>query len=103
MYSKLQSFPRLLARVWFWNFEPPSKIGSLSFPSDHGIARSLALIFSSDAAPLFSAVAPAILSQPESVGSFEMRPAAPPAFAEVYDSCAKLVWRNLRRLGVPEP
>jgi RNA polymerase sigma-70 factor, ECF subfamily len=41
------------------------------------------------------------LSQPESVGSFETRPAAP-AFAEVYESCAKLVWRNLRRLGVPE-
>jgi RNA polymerase sigma-70 factor, ECF subfamily len=43
------------------------------------------------------------LSIPESVGSFETRPAAPPAFAEVYESCAKLVWRNLRRLGVPEP
>jgi RNA polymerase sigma-70 factor, ECF subfamily len=42
------------------------------------------------------------LSQPESVGSFETRPPSPPAFAEVYDSCAKLVWRNLRRLGVPE-
>jgi RNA polymerase sigma-70 factor (ECF subfamily) len=42
------------------------------------------------------------LSQPESAGSFETRPSAPPAFAEVYESCAKLVWRNLRRLGVPE-
>jgi RNA polymerase sigma-70 factor, ECF subfamily len=42
------------------------------------------------------------LSQPESAGSFETRLAAPPAFAEVYESCAKLVWRNLRRLGVPE-
>ena len=42
------------------------------------------------------------MSQSESVGSFETRPAAPPAFAEVYESCAKLVWRNLRRLGVPE-
>lgn len=42
------------------------------------------------------------LSQPESVGSVHTRPSAPP-FAEVYESCAKLVWRNLRRLGVPEP
>jgi len=47
-------------------------------------------------------VAPRALSQSESVGSFETRPAAPPAFAEVYESCVKLVWRNLRRLGVPE-
>ena len=39
----------------------------------------------------------------ESVGSFETRSPSPPAFAEVYESCAKLVWRNLRRLGVPEP
>jgi RNA polymerase sigma-70 factor (ECF subfamily) len=31
-----------------------------------------------------------------------MRASPPPAFAEVYESCAKLVWRNLRRLGVPE-
>jgi RNA polymerase sigma-70 factor (ECF subfamily) len=43
------------------------------------------------------------LSQPESVGSFDTRLPSPPAFAEVYESCAKLVWRNLRRLGVPEP
>jgi RNA polymerase sigma-70 factor (ECF subfamily) len=42
------------------------------------------------------------LSQPESVGSFETRQSSPPAFAEVYESCVKLVWRNLRRLGVPE-
>jgi RNA polymerase sigma-70 factor, ECF subfamily len=42
------------------------------------------------------------LSHPESVGSFETRPPSPPAFAEVYESCVKLVWRNLRRLGVPE-
>src|SRR6186713_2887600 len=42
------------------------------------------------------------LPQPDSVGSFEPRPSSPPAFAEVYESCAKLVWRNLRRLGVPE-
>jgi RNA polymerase sigma-70 factor (ECF subfamily) len=42
------------------------------------------------------------LSIPESVGSFETRPPSPPAFAEVYQSCAALVWRNLRRLGVPE-
>jgi RNA polymerase sigma-70 factor, ECF subfamily len=42
------------------------------------------------------------LSQPESVGAFEGRPSSPPAFAEVYESCAELVWRNLRRLGVPE-
>jgi RNA polymerase sigma-70 factor (ECF subfamily) len=48
-------------------------------------------------------VASRALSQPESVGSFETRPPSPPAFAEVYESCAKLVWRNLRRLGVPEP
>jgi RNA polymerase sigma-70 factor, ECF subfamily len=43
------------------------------------------------------------LSQPESVESFVTRPPTPPAFEEVYESCAKLVWRNLRRLGVPEP
>lgn len=42
------------------------------------------------------------MSIPESVGSFETRPPSPPAFAEVYESCASLVWRNLRRLGVPE-
>jgi RNA polymerase sigma-70 factor (ECF subfamily) len=42
------------------------------------------------------------LSIPEVVGSFETRPPSPPAFAEVYQSCAALVWRNLRRLGVPE-
>lgn len=42
------------------------------------------------------------MSQPESVGLFETRPSSPPAFAEVYETCTKLVWRNLRRLGVPE-
>lgn len=42
------------------------------------------------------------MSQPESVGAFDTRPSTPPAFAEVYESCAKLVWRNLRRLGVPD-
>jgi RNA polymerase sigma-70 factor, ECF subfamily len=26
----------------------------------------------------------------------------PPTFAEVYDECFDLAWRNLRRLGVPE-
>ena len=96
-------FLHLLAPGWSWNFERPDQIVTDSFPSDHGIAGSLALIFSSDAATAFSAAAPRALSQPESVGSFETRPAAPPAFAEVYESCAKLVWRNLRRLGVPEP
>lgn len=42
------------------------------------------------------------MSIPESVGSLETRLPSPPAFAEVYQSCATLVWRNLRRLGVPE-
>jgi RNA polymerase sigma-70 factor, ECF subfamily len=72
----------------------------VSHASDHGIHALPALILSSDAASPFGAAARA-LSQPESVGSFEPRP-SPPAFAEVYESCAKLVWRNLRRLGVPD-
>jgi RNA polymerase sigma-70 factor, ECF subfamily len=28
--------------------------------------------------------------------------AAPPSFAEVYEDCFDLVWRNIRRLGVPD-
>jgi len=28
--------------------------------------------------------------------------AGPPSFAEVYDQCFDLAWRNLRRLGVPD-
>jgi RNA polymerase sigma-70 factor, ECF subfamily len=42
------------------------------------------------------------LSQLESAESFDTRPSSPPAFAEVHESCTKLVWHNLRRLGVPE-
>ena len=42
------------------------------------------------------------MSQPETGGISATRLPSPPAFAEVYKSCVNLVWRNLRRLGVPE-
>jgi RNA polymerase sigma-70 factor, ECF subfamily len=101
MCTRSQCFRPSRARGLPWNFEVRQEISDSSAPSDHGIAAQPALILWSDVASPFGA-APRALSQPESVGSFETRPSSPPAFAEVYESCAKLVWRNLRRLGVPE-
>jgi RNA polymerase sigma-70 factor, ECF subfamily len=42
------------------------------------------------------------LSQPERISAFVAMAAPLPAFAEIYAEYAKFVWRNLRRLGVPE-
>jgi hypothetical protein len=53
MCSKLLCFLHLRAPGSPWNFEQPPKIVRDSFPSDHGITQSLALIFSSDVASAF--------------------------------------------------
>lgn len=47
--------------------------------------------------------AAADLSTPEPISAAPERLHETPAFAEVYREFATVVWRNLRRLGVPEP
>jgi len=40
--------------------------------------------------------------EPTSIQTTRSEGAAAPSFAEVYDECFDFVWRNIRRLGVPE-